>query len=138
MEVSINVKESYIYIKISQQILLDPAGWEKIESVRADVVDTIKKTGIYVLLFDCRELSGKLSIIDRFLLAAILVKENMKFVITQAPNIKIAFVLNQSLMDAEKFGEKVARNRGLRGLVTDNIQEAFKWLGLDAAFAEVL
>jgi hypothetical protein len=128
VEISIENKESYINIKIGGQISFDVSGWKQIESARTDVVDTVKKTGIYKLLFDCRELSGKISTIDRFLFAMFLVKENMKFFTTQAPPLKIVFVVDQSMRDAERLGEKVARNRGLRGLVTGNIQEALKWL----------
>ena len=42
--------------------------------------------------------------------------------------MKITFVMEKSMMDPKKFGETVARNRGLRGLVTDNMQEALQWL----------
>jgi hypothetical protein len=130
MEIGIETKESYICVKISGPISLDASGWEKIESVRTDLVDTIKKTGIYRLIFICHDLSGEISTLDRFLLAVFFVKENMQFIAIQATPLKIAFVVSKSMIDAEKFGEKVAHNRGLHGLVTDNIQEALNWLGL--------
>jgi hypothetical protein len=136
MDINIENKESYIYVKISGQTSLDASGWKKIDSARGDVVDAIRKNGIYKLLFYCRELSGKLSTLDRFLVAMFLVKENMKFITAQAPPLEITFVVNLSLRDIEKFGEKVARNRGLRGLVTDNIQEALKWLDLDTSLEQ--
>jgi hypothetical protein len=131
MEINIVNKDSYICVTINGQASLDASGWEKIESARTDVLTTIKKTGIHKLLFDCRDVSGKISTIDRFLLAVFFVKENMKFIAAQKPFLKITFVVNQSMIDADKFGEKVAHNRGLHGLVTVNIQEALKWLDLD-------
>jgi hypothetical protein len=137
MEINIENKESYVSIVVNGQTLFDAHGWKQIESVRAVVVDTIRKNKIYKLLFDCRELSGKMSTIDRFFLALFFVKENMKFVTTQAPLLKIAFVVNPSIIDAEKFGEKVAHNRGLHGLVTVNIQEAFKWLDVGTPSEEL-
>jgi hypothetical protein len=132
MEIGVEIKDSYIYVKISGPISLDASGWKKIESVRIDVEHTIKKTGINRLLFDCQDLSGKISTLDRFLVALFFVKENMKFISIQGPLLKIAFVVNKSMIDAERFGEKVAHNRGLHGLVTDNIQEALNWLDLAA------
>ena len=133
MEISIENKKSYIYIKISGQTSLDTSEWKKVESARVGVVDIIKKAGIYKLLFDCRELSGKISTMDRFLLAMVFVKENIKFITTKAPVLKIAFVVNKSMIDTERIGAKVARNRGLRGMLTDNILEAFKWLELNTS-----
>jgi hypothetical protein len=128
MEIDIETKESYICVKISGSISLDASGWKKIESVRTDVVDIIKKSGIYRLLFICHDLSGHISTLDRFLVAIFFVKENLRFITIRSTPLKIAFVASKSLIDAEKFGEKVARNRGLHGLVTDNIQEALNWL----------
>jgi hypothetical protein len=136
METIIENKGLYIHIKIGGQISLDASEWKKIESIRNDVVDTIKKTGVYKLLFDCRDLSGKISIVNRFLLATFFVKENIKFIIAQAPLLKVAFVLNQSMIDAERIGAKVAHNRGLRGILTTNMQEALQWLDLDVHLEE--
>ena len=139
MDYTIEVRKSYIYVKISGQIsLTNPSGWRKIKSARLNVVDSIKKNNIYKLLIDCRDLSVKLSMINRFLIANFFVEENLKLIAGQSPLIKITFVGNRSLIDPGKFGETVARNRGLHGLVTDNMQEALQWLEQDTPFKEKL
>lgn len=137
MKYTIEEKKSYIYIKISGKISLrSPSDWGEIKSALANVVDSVKKTNILKLLVDCRDFSGKLSTIDRFLLAVFFVKENSKLLAGQLDPLKITFVLNKSIMDPKRFGETVARNRGLDGLVTDNMQEALQWLEQDAPSEE--
>jgi len=132
MNYTIEVRKSYIYIKISGKIsLTGPSGWEEIKSALVNVVDSAKKANIIKLLIDCRDFSGKLSTMDRFLLAIFFVKENSKLLAGQLRPVKVTFVLNESMIDPKKFGETVAHNRGLHGLVTDNMQEALKWLELD-------
>lgn len=132
MDYSIDVRKSYIYVKINGHIsLINPSEWVKIKSALANVVDNIRKASIYKLLVDCRELSARLSTIDRFLLATFFVDENSKLIAGKLPLLKITFVVNQFLIDPGKFGEIVARNRGLDRLVTENMPEALQWLEKD-------
>ena len=132
MNHTIEVRETYIYIRVSGQISLKSQfGWQEIKSALADAVDSVRKNNIFKLLVDCRDISGRFSIMDRFLLAAFFVKENSKFMATKLHPLRVTFVLNKSIMDPWKFGETVARNRGLFGLVTDDIQEALQWLDID-------
>ncbi len=79
-----------------------------------------------------RDFSGKISTMDRFLLAVFFVQENAKLIIGKSHPLKVTFVLDKSIIDPGKFGETVARNRGLYGFVTDNMQEALNWLEEDA------
>ena len=130
MNIDIENRQSYIFIKISGQVSLNISVWRRIEAIAGEVAETVKRDRIYKILFNCCDLSGQVTTIDRFLLASFLVKENLKFVVARAPALKMAMVLNPALRDADKFGEKVARNRGLHGLVTENLQEAMDWLGV--------
>ena len=133
MDYTIEVRKSYIYVKISGHMsFIGLSDWEKIESARLDVVDSIKKNKIYKLLIDGSDLSAKVSMIGRFLIAKFFVEENLKLIAGRLPSLKITLVGNRSLIDPGKFGEKVARNRGLYGFVTDDMQEALRWLGEDA------
>jgi hypothetical protein len=132
MKYTIEVKKSHIYVKITGKIsLLGASGWEEIKSAVADVVNQVLKNKTYKLLVDCLDFSGKISTLDRFLLAVFFVKENSKLLARQMQPIRITFVVNKSLIDPRKFGETVARNRGLYGLVTDNMQDALDWLEQD-------
>ncbi len=132
MEYTIENRKSYLYVKVSGQIsLMNPYDWGKIKSARASVVASIKKTNINKLLIDGRDVSAKVTMIDRFLIAKFFVEENLKLIAGQSRLLKIAFIGNRSLLDPGKFGETVARNRGLNGFVTDNMQEALNWLEVD-------
>lgn len=133
MNYTIEVRESYIYVNISGQVSLKSRlGWGEISSALENVVDTAKKHSIFKLLVDCREVSGKFTTMDRFLVAVFFVKENSRLLAGRLRPVKITFVADKSVIDPKRFGETVARNRGLHGFVTDNMQEALQWLEKDA------
>ena len=133
MNYTIEVRKSYIYIKISGKIsLTSPSGWGEVKSALVNAVASVKENNIYKLLVDGRDFSGKISTMDRFLLAVFFVQENAKLIIGKLPPLRITFVLDKSMIDPGKLGEIVARNRGLYGFVTDNMQEALNWLEVDA------
>jgi hypothetical protein len=134
---TVEIRKSYIYVNVTGKLsLLGTSGWGEIKNALVDVVNKTQINNIYKILVDCRGLSGKVSLLDRFLLAVFFVKENSKLLTRRMHPIKITFVLNKSAIDPQKFGEMVARNRGLYGLVTDNIQEALDWLEKDTSSEE--
>jgi hypothetical protein len=47
------------------------------------------------------------------------------------PLIRMAIVGSEPLIDRERFGEIVARNRGVPLKVTTDLDEALRWLELD-------
>ena len=129
MDYSIEVRESYIYVQVSGPLSLKSRiGWGEISSALKSVVNSARKNNIFKVLVDGREISGKFTTMDRFLVAVFFVKENSKLLAGRLRPIKITFVMDKSLIDPKRFGETVARNRGLHGLVTDNIEEALQWL----------
>jgi len=132
MKHSIEIRKSYIYVNITGKIsLIGGRGWGDIKKAFADVVNQARKNDIYKILVDCRDYSGKVSTLDRFLLAMFFVKENSKLLARRMHPIKVTFVVSKSLLDPRKFGETVARNRGLYGLATDDMKEALHWLEKD-------
>jgi hypothetical protein len=137
MQYTIEVRKSYIYINVTGTISLKSvSGWGEISSALSDVVNALKRTGFNKILVDGRDFSGKFSTFDRFLLATYFVKENSKHIVGKMRPLKIVFVANESLIDPRKFGETVARNRGLYGFVTDNMEEALRWLEKDTPLEE--
>jgi hypothetical protein len=128
MDITVENKISHILVTASGPLSLDDAGWRKIDTAKEEIVSMIRDTKNFKILFDCRGLSGTMSITDRFLLAMVFVKENIKFVTGHFPPLKIALVADPSLRDPQKIGEKVARNRGLYGFVATDIDTALKWL----------
>ena len=132
MKYTIDIQKTYVYLKVTGKIsLMGGRSWGEIKNAFADVVIQAKKNNIFKILVDCRDFSGKITLLDRFLLAVFFVKENSKLLARRMHPIKAAFVLSKSIIDPRRFGETVARNRGLYGLVTDNMEEALDWLEQD-------
>ena len=132
MKYAVENRKSYVYVNITGKISLMGGGsWGEIKNAFADVVFQAKKNHVYKILVDCRDFSGKISLLDRFLLAVFLVKENSKLLARRMHPLKATFVLSKSLLDPQKFGETVARNRGLYGFVTVSMEEALDWLEKD-------
>lgn len=77
------------------------------------------------LLLDVREVSGYLSTMDRYDLALDLVNELGKAAL---PTLRVVFAVAPSMIDPERFGEKVARNRGANVRVTVDREEGLAWL----------
>jgi hypothetical protein len=137
MNYTIEVRESYIYVNVSGQVSLKSrSGWGEISSALEDVVNTAKNNNVFKVLVDGRGISGKFTTMDRFLVAVFFVKENSRLFAGRLRPMKISFLADKSIIDPKKFGETVARNRGLRGLVTDNMQEALQWLEQDVPSAK--
>ncbi|MDF7822708.1 hypothetical protein P4B35_01680 [Pontiellaceae bacterium B12227] len=82
------------------------------------------------LLLDCRNLQGSYSTRDRFMhtdytCESILAAQNNNRIKT----IRIAYVARPMIIDPHRFGETVARNRGIDIFVTENWSDAVEWLG---------
>ena len=85
------------------------------------------------ILLDYREIKGRLSFIDRFTYAEETTKYWMDFIrSSDIGEIKIAHMGKPPIVDPEKFGELVAKNRGACNLkVFEDIKEAKRWLGIE-------
>jgi hypothetical protein len=97
-----------------------------------EVIDAvaINKTG--KVLFDGREVSGEPTIMQRFYYSNFAARTVARYAAESGkPAPQFAYVLEEPVLDPNKFGEKVARNRGMNMKVFDNLEEAFTWLELD-------
>lgn len=73
------------------------------------------------MLLDLREITGaRMSDMDRYDIGVLAARESVG-----AP---IAFVASEALVDPRRFGEVVARNRGLNVRVFTDMDEATAWL----------
>ena len=81
------------------------------------------------LLVDAHRVGGQLSTVDRFQLGVTVASEFMKDVAAgKIPYARIAFLSNEAIADPERFGEKVATNRGMNLMVCTDENEALAWL----------
>jgi hypothetical protein len=88
--------------------------------------------GYSKMLIDCRALSGELSTTDRYSLGKVVADENTSVASSEpGRHVRVALVGAHPLIDRDRFGETVARNRGAAVKVTYDLESAYRWLGLE-------
>lgn len=87
--------------------------------------------GCSKLLVDCRELSAELSAVDRFWFGKVVADENAAIAAEAGLHLRVAFVGRVPLFEERRLGQIVATNRGASVQVTEDLEEAYRWLGLD-------
>jgi hypothetical protein len=97
-----------------------------------EVLDSVERHRIDKVLFDGREISGNPEVMERFYygeFAANRVMELVEHGFSRAP--QFAYVLEEPVLDPQRFGETVAVNRGMFVKTFKVPADAFKWLGLE-------
>lgn len=83
------------------------------------------------VLFDGRRLTGKPGDMDRFLYGKFAAQSVKSFADRGvSPGTLFAYVLEEPVLDARRFGETVATNRGMYVKAFDNLEDAFGWLAV--------
>ena len=132
---SIEVKESYVYVKARGEITanaFESTVWSEIVAALRDVFDFLREQKVFKVLLDCRNITGTVSTTLRFQFVSLICKEIYETARLCGQHPKIAMVSNKAMIDPENFEETVAFNRGVEMKVTDDMDEACKWL--DAEF----
>jgi hypothetical protein len=84
------------------------------------LIDEARNAGVSKILCDYRDVTGKLTTIERFNHASLIAEMFGGF--------KLAFVLDESLLGPDLFGENVAVNRGANIRTVATMKEAIEWL----------
>ena len=98
-----------------------------------DAIEAAAKHNLFKILIDCRGLRGAPGTVQRFDLSDSVSRFYHQSRV-QAPNkapLRLAVVGSEPLIDRERFGETVARNRGVPLKVATSLEEALQWLELD-------
>jgi hypothetical protein len=82
------------------------------------------------VLVDARKVKGRPGDHERFLYGEFAARETMNLVREHKIVPRFAYVLLEPLRDPERYGETVARNRGMKVKVCETPEEAFRWLGV--------
>lgn len=135
MEIKIENRKSHILVEVSQEFKpKDRKNIDEAIRVALEVFQEMKNTGVFKALVDARNVSAKADTWDRYFITSLLAKEYISFMLkNKTPLMKIVFVADRSLIDSRKFGETVSHNLGAESLVTHDMQEALKWLGVEAS-----
>lgn len=86
------------------------------------------KEGVRFLVVDMLGIVGDIGITDRFYLAEFASNIAVRKMGGQSP--RIAVLVEQFRMDPERFGETVARNRGMDAKVFTKMDDALEWFGV--------
>lgn len=91
--------------------------------------------GYSKMLLDCRALSGELTTTERYSLGKLVAAENAAAAAGSGRQVQVALVGTYPLIDRDRFGETVARNRGAAVKVAYDLETAYRWLGVDPPVA---
>jgi hypothetical protein len=67
--------------------------------------------------------------VDRYALAEFLAQEVVSYIIAGKILQRLAILGREPLVDPNRFGELVARNRGVQTKTVEQMEDAEKWLG---------
>ena len=81
------------------------------------------------MLFDLRLLKGDMSTYERYSIATFFADLTRQH--EETTKIQVAVVGNPPLIDPNRFGETVAKNHGLNIKVSNDMDEATGWLGIE-------
>jgi hypothetical protein len=87
------------------------------------IVGAAQKHGRERIYVDMTKVEGKIPIVDRFLIGQHLSD-------LRPEGIRLALVVDKAQVEAGRFLEKVATNRGVLLMVTADPEDAWQWLGV--------
>jgi len=101
------------------------------QSTFLNLLDTLVEHHLTRVLVDGRQLVGHPEMLERFYYGAFAAEAvNRTVSCTKCAVPTFAYVLEEPLLDPNRFGETVAVNRGMRIKAFDQLQKAQWWLGL--------
>ena len=115
-DLTITVEQGYLHVTFS--------GMFDLVAARRSVdrmVDACVEEDCDNVLFDCRSMSGDISVMDRFSMG----KYGGEHI---NPDIRIAMLGHRRHILPDKFFENVAHNRGIQMKLFSDIEEAIAWL----------
>lgn len=120
-------QEQLIYVHYRETFHLNDLQNAFVETMEAIVALSAQK-----VLTDFRQLKGSFSTMDRFHYAEFGVRTFAKYLDCGVPPfMPLAFIAQPPILDAQKFAETVALNRGLNVRVFLDVQTAVRWLKID-------
>lgn len=125
----ISAQPDSLYVKITGNFSLEEAQDHFIEMLQAIAQHKVKK-----VLVDGREVSGEPETMERFFYGEFAAESVAKFAkhgVSLAT--QFAYVLQEPVLDPDRFGETVAVNRGVRIKAFDELDDARQWLQIAPA-----
>ena len=124
MILGLTAVSDYVYVTATGEFSLDDAQRSFLEMLES--VAVAKPTKV---LFDGRTLIGEPEMIERFYYGEFAARSVASFASRGvSPATRFAYVLEEPMLDPDRFGETVAVNRGMIVRAFDNLEAARAWL----------
>jgi hypothetical protein len=129
MMLTISVKSGYLHVGATGEFSLAEAKRTFIEMLEAVAQNKVGK-----VLFDGRGLEGSPEFMERFYYGTYVAETVTQFGTRGvSPATEFAYVLDVPMRDPRRFGENVARNRGMCVTTFEHLNDALGWLGITPA-----
>ena len=127
MSLGFTLASDYFYVTATGEFALDDAQRGFLEMLES--VAVAKPTKV---LFDGRMLIGEPEMIERFYYGEFAARSVASFASRGvSPATRFAYVLEEPMLDPDRFGETVAVNRGMIVRAFDNLEAARAWLAAE-------
>ena len=126
MSISFSIESKVSYLHVSCAGTYDRLS---VMDMYQQILRTAADQNLSRILIDCRKVKGDISVLERYITSTYGAELCLKYITTI--RFKISMVGEEPPLDPERFGETVARNRGVDVLVTTELEEAYNWLGIE-------
>lgn len=125
LKYSLVVKDSYLSVTVSGHFSLSD-----VKIMYADALESLLDKKFSKLFFNAYKVKGKVTTLDRYYFGEFAALESLKYMGKGLKRIAVSVYGIEPIIDPERFGEIVARNRGLNLKVTTDKNEALQFLGV--------
>ena len=99
-----------------------------------EILEALERHKADKVLFDGRGLKGNPEFMERFYYGAFAARGAYEYATrNRRASPQFAYVLQAPILDPNRFGEDVAVNRGMLVKAFDNLDDAYRWLGIASA-----
>jgi len=119
------IKDNYLSVSVSGHFSLADS-----MKIYTEALEILVEKNLSKLFFDVRKVKGKVSTMDRYYLGEFAALESIKYMEKGLQFYAVAFYGIEPIIDPDRFGELVARNRGLNLKVTSDKKVALLFLGV--------
>jgi hypothetical protein len=127
MMVDITPDKGFLHVLVTGNFSL-----EESNNTITRIYQALVQHALHKVLVDFRQTEGDPTTLERFFHAEFVAKEMYRFADDGSTRFtQFAYVGTEPMIERSRFGETVALNRGVIIKVTDNMDEAQRWLEID-------
>ncbi len=125
LKYSFKVNNSYLSVTVSGHFSLSEA-----KIMYTDALEYLLENHLSKLFFDVFKVKGEITTMDRYYFGEFAAFESLKYMGKGLKKIAVSICGEEPIIDPQRFGEIVARNRGLNLKVTTDKNESLQFLGV--------